>query len=59
MPSDVNFNTCGFCHHWNQYHKSCTITSDRKPNDTEKCEMYDLDSHMKLEFEEWEKNGKA
>ena len=55
----AEMHTCGFCTHWHEYHKTCSITGDRKKHDAEPCEMYGLDQGMASEYIAFQAGGRA
>ncbi len=49
--------TCGFCIHWHDYHKRCSITGDKKEHDSEPCELYELDNAAACEYVSYQAGG--
>lgn len=48
---------CGFCDMWNQYHKTCSITGDKKKWDNEICDMYKKEESTEKQYRNYIKEA--
>ena len=49
----VNFHCCGFCEQWHDYHRTCSITGERKNWDAEPCELFVQDNDTVKAYKKW------